>query len=375
LLQYVYDRSRERADDAALGGRLVLCGSAMSVMTELLSGTKPLRGRAIIDLRLLAFDYRTARAYWQIADVSTALCLDACLGGAPGYRALSLAPSPQSLDEFDTWVATTLLNPGLALYSRSETEYLLREDPRITHRALYYDVLSAVARGASTPSQIGSVLQRHRSAMIPPLDELEASGYVRRDEDLLKARKPTVTVSDPVIRFNQLITQPQADLVERDRAAEAWAGSRPTFQSKILGPHFKDIAREWTRSFAFDEAGLRLGPVGAAEISDPAARSRHQIDVLALEPGARARTAGTAVMLIGEAKATIAPCGLSDLARLEQLRELLTATGHPADHARLALYSRTGFRPDLERVAAQRADVLLISLEALYGDAQVLGLG
>lgn len=38
----------------------------MSLMSELLSGTKPLRGRAVLDVRLPAFDHRTAPAHWGI---------------------------------------------------------------------------------------------------------------------------------------------------------------------------------------------------------------------------------------------------------------------------------------------------------------------
>src|SRR5690606_32751881 len=76
LLQLLYDRSQS---GKAPGGRIVLCGSAMSVMGELLSGTKPLRGRAVLDLRLPAFDYRTAREHWQVPDAETALLVDACL--------------------------------------------------------------------------------------------------------------------------------------------------------------------------------------------------------------------------------------------------------------------------------------------------------
>jgi uncharacterized protein len=342
-------------------------------MTSLLAGTKPLRGRAVIDLRLPAFDYRTTRQFWQITDPGTALLLDACLGGAPGYRALSPGQSPQSGPEFGTWVVQTLLNPGLALYSRSETEYLLCEDPRITHKSLYYDVLSAAARGASTPSQIGSLLERPRTAMTGPLEVLESSGYLRKGEDLLRRHKPTITVADPVIRFNQLITSPQVDLVERGRAQEAWDNSQPTFQSKILGPHFEAIALEWTKAFASDEAGLQLGPAGSAEVVDAGARTRHEVDVLALEPGGRPQTAHCGIALIGEAKATVAARGLADLARLEGIRSLLTAQGHPSDTARLAIFSRSGFRADLTQAAASRSDVLLVDLAALYGLAPVVG--
>ncbi len=365
LIQHLYDRS---AQGSAPGGRIVLCGSAMTVMSQLLSGTKPLRGRAVVDLRLPAFDYRTSRQHWQIGDPRIALLVDACLGGAPGYRALAPGPSPQSDAEFDDWVTGTLLNPGLALYSRSEAEYLLREDPRITHKSLYYDILSAVARGASTPSQIGSLLQRQRAAMAAPMETLESSGYLRRADDLLKGRRPTVTVADPIIRFNQLITQPQVDLVERGRAKTAWTTSAPTFQSKILGPHFESLAREWTAAFAIDESSVQVGAVGSAEIADPESRTRYEVDVLALEPGERPMTAHSRIALIGEAKATVTPRGLTDLARLDHLRSLLTTQGHLADQAVLTLFSLHGFQSDLHQAAASRADVLLVSLAALYGD-------
>ena len=74
LLQQLYDeRQRGARADAGPGSRLILCGSAMSVMHELLSGTKPLRGRAVVDLRLGAFNYRDSRAFWQIEDPLTAL--------------------------------------------------------------------------------------------------------------------------------------------------------------------------------------------------------------------------------------------------------------------------------------------------------------
>ncbi len=84
---------------------------------------------------------------------------------------------------------------------------------------------------------------------------------------------PVITVADPVIRFNQLITLPLVDLVEHGRARLAWQQSRPTFHSKILGPHFEELARQWTRSFAPDETALRAGAVGSTEVPDPAAKT------------------------------------------------------------------------------------------------------
>jgi AAA+ ATPase superfamily predicted ATPase len=371
LLQLIYDRSQT---GTTVGGRIILCGSAMSVMSELLSGTKPLRGRAVLDLRLAAFDYRTSRAHWQIDDPTVALQVDAVLGGAPGYRPLAIGPAPQSDHDFGGWVQRTLLDPGRALYSRGEAEFLLREDPRITHRTLYYDVLSAVARGASTPAKIGALLERDRSAMVTPLEVLASTGYLRKEQDLIKTRHPVISVADPVIRFNQLITLPMADLAEHGRARQIWETSRPTYHSKILGPHFEETAREWARSFAPDETTLELGTVGPAEVADPRARSKHEVDVLVLAPGERPRTPRSTIALIGEAKATVRPRGVKELERLEHIRSLLNDLDHQADNAVLALFSLHGFHPDLRDAAARRRDVLLIDTGVLYGTNSALGL-
>ena len=53
--------ARSAAGEAPL--RLVLCGSAISVMAGLLSGTKALRGRGALEMKVKPFGYRDARAY------------------------------------------------------------------------------------------------------------------------------------------------------------------------------------------------------------------------------------------------------------------------------------------------------------------------
>ncbi|MBQ1090545.1 ATP-binding protein [Streptomyces sp. B93] len=321
LLQQLYDE-RQRGTGAGPGARVILCGSATSVMHELLSGTKPLRGRAVIDLRLKAFDYRASRAFWQIDDPLTALRVDAVLGGAPGYRPVAARPHPN--DGFDSWLTRTLLDPGRAVYSRTETEYLLREDPRITQHTLYYDILTAIAQGATTPTRIGAALERQRNAVTHPLDVLQSTGYIQREQDILRPRHPVITLADPVIR---------------------------TF----------------TRRYAHTLLpGGPPGPVGTTEVADPAARTKHEVDVIALALGERPQAPRARIALLGEAKATAARRGTGDLRRLEHIRALLTAQGYDTTGTTLALFSLHGFYPDLTESAASRDDLLLIDLEALY---------
>lgn len=362
LLQLRYDRSR--AGDGAAGGRVVLCGSAVSVMTTLLSGTKALRGRAAVDLRLAPFDLAATARYWEVADPQAALYLHATLGGSPGYRDLASIPAPQTLADFDTWVAGTVLNPGQALFSRSETEYLLREDPKFTGSTLHYAILNAVAAGASSPAKIGSLVERDRAALTRPLDALASAGFLRYERDPLWARRSVITLADPIVRFHNLITVGQQDLVETGRSAQAWQAAQPTFTSRILGPHFEHCARDWVRR-AGDPIRGGAGTVAATVVNDRAGRARYEIDVIALDRGAGGSR--TVIRLIGEAKATVARRGLSDLHRLERLKALLNDEGRDATDARLVVFSMAGFHPELVALAGRRPDVHLVDLPTLLG--------
>lgn len=366
LLQLIYDRSQ--ADEGHRGGRVVLCGSAMSVMTTLLSGTKALRGRAAIDLRMAPFDLPTTARLWDIADRPTALRLHAALGGSPGYRTLSPGEAPQSPAQFDDWVANSLLNPGQALFSRSEAEYLLREDPNFSGSTLHYGIINAVARGASSPAKIGGLLERDRTTLTRPLQALIDAGYLRHDDDPLVTRRPVITIADPIIRFHNLITVAQTDLVEAGRSAHAWQRAQNTFAAQILGPHFEACARHWFRQYASDEVRAGGSVVAAAVLNDRGGKAKHEIDVLGLD-----RTSNRAsIALIGEAKATVARRTVADLDGLDHLRTLLAEAGHDTSRARIALFATEGFHQDVIDTAKRRGDVLLADLNTIFGEPPVV---
>jgi hypothetical protein len=366
LLQLLYDQSQSGQGSGA--GRVIVCGSAMSVMNELLSGTKALRGRAAIDLRLHPFDLATSARHWEIADAPTALGVHAIFGGSPGYRDLAALPAPQGPAEFDSWVAGTVLDPRQALFSGSESEYLLREDPRFTGSALHYSIINAVAGGATSPARIGALLEHPRTTLARPVDALVSAGYLSRDDDPLWERRPVITVADPIVRFHNLITVPQRDLVETGRSAEAWQRSRPTYASRVLGPHFEQCARDWLRAQADPALRGEAGQVTATVVNDSRGQAKHEIDVVALD-----KRAGRAVIhLVGEAKATVTRRGMADLDRLDRLRELLAEQGHDTRSTRSAVFSLAGFQPGLVDTARRRGDVLLVDLPTLVGLAEPL---
>src|ERR1700756_2387686 len=89
--------------------RLLLCGSAMSVMGGLLSGRAPLRGRAGLELVVQPFRYTEAARFWEISDPRLAVLVHAVVGGTPAYRReLVRQDAPAGLADFDAWVTRTV---------------------------------------------------------------------------------------------------------------------------------------------------------------------------------------------------------------------------------------------------------------------------
>jgi uncharacterized protein len=347
--------------------RLVLCGSAISVMGDLLSGTRALRGRAALELRVRPFGYRDAREYWGIGLPAAAFAHSAIVGGTPGYRELVPDPRiPEDPGQLGEWLARNVLRPSMPLFD--EARRVVHEDPRIRDTAAYSSVLAAVAAGESSPTKIGGLLGRPATSLAHQLATLASAGFIDRRHDLLLDRRPVVTVADPMVRFHQLVIEPYLADLEAGRARQVWAEAAHTVESKIYGPHFEALAAEWVAGYAAAEAGLAVGPVGQTVIACREHRSSHEIDVLALARGSRPRTPGAPVAFIGEAKHRDRRPGLAELRRLQHLRELLTAAGHDASDAVLGLFSATGFTEEVgDEAFGSQGKILLAPLEMLYG--------
>ena len=368
IVQGLYDRIGPGATHSVPALKLILCGSAISVMSGLLSGTKALRGRGALELRIKPFGYRDARAYWGIEDLGAAFRHNALIGGTPGYRELAPDPRfPESAGRVGTWLGRNVLRPSVPLFS--EAERVVHEDPRIRDSAAYGSILAAVAAGESSPTKIGGLLGRPATSLNCHLGMLEAAGFLERRQDLLLERRPVITLTDPIVRLHHLVIEPYLGDLEAGRAERVWAETRHTVESKILGPHFEELARGWTARYAQDEAGLEVGAVGQSVISCREHRSGHEIDVLALARGVRPRTTGAPVVFLAEAKSRERGPGLAELRRLEHLRDLLGAAGHDASGASLGLFSTIGFSSELAAEATRSGGgIRLIGLEEIYGE-------
>lgn len=346
--------------------RMLLCGSAMSVMGGLLASTAPLRGRAQLELVVRPFGYRAAADFWGVGgEPALAARLHAVLGGTPAYRRQFLADDvPAGPDDFDDWICRTVLSPFSPLFR--EARYLLAEETDIRDTALYHSVLAAVAQGNTTRGGIAGYIGRKSVDISHPLNVLEDSHLLRREADAFRPGKSRYRSTEPLINFYEAVMRPAWAQLESGQAAEVWAQSAERFAAQVAGPHFETLCREYVLGSGRSLLGTALGQIGSGVVTDPKARRQIQVDVAVVEPG----SGGTrpSVSLLGEAKwGTV--MGLNHLERLGRARQILAGRGMDTTRCGLACFSAAGFS-DALRAEAGRGDVLLIGLDELYGHAQ-----
>lgn len=364
-LPSLLQRFIDRTSDSGGALRLILCGSALSVMAGLLEGTRALRGRASTDVVVRTFDYRTAAEFWGIDDPSVAFLVHSVVGGTPGYRDLLPSSPPRRPSDLSKWLAAGPLSPASALFR--EDEYLLTEERSLSDRALYHAVVAAIASGNTNQAAVAQALGRVQRSVQHPLRNLEDAGFIDAIDDALRSRRPVYRIADPIVRFHHVVTRRDLARFEDRRTDEAWNDAQPRFRTHVLGPHFESIAREFTFRFASTSTtGGPVASVGPAVVNDTAGRTQHEVDVVAL---ARESDGSSRVLAIGEAKHTSSKRTLNDLARLDHLRALIARKRPSAIDGKLLLFSASGFEHNLRSAAGKRADVELIDLDRLYTGA------
>ncbi|MFJ9178064.1 ATP-binding protein [Streptomyces sp. NPDC102360] len=343
--------------------RLLLCGSALSFMGRLLSGNAPLRGRAGLELVVPTLDFRQAADFWDAPDPHTALLTHAIVGGTPAYRReFTQGDTPAGPHDFDAWVIRAVLNPARPLFR--EGRYLLAEEPDLHDTALYHSVLAAIADGNHARGGIADRLGRKATDLAHPLSVLQGVGMITHEPDAFRRNRSAYRISEPLIAFYHAVMRPAwGDLERPGRAETVWKHLQPTFRSKILGPHFEQICREWARWHAAPEThGGHPTSVASGTVNDPTARTSHKIDVAVHGEDDHGRAT---LLSIGEAKWNDR-MGKAHLQRLHHIRTLLIARGAATPATRLHLYSGTGFTADLHHLTATDPTVQLVDAARLY---------
>jgi uncharacterized protein len=343
--------------------RLLLCGSAMTFMGTLLSGSAPLRGRAGLELLVPTLDYQLAAQFWGITDPTLAVKVHAIVGGTPAYRReFARDDTPADSGDFDSWVQRTVLNSASPLFR--EARYLLAAEAELRDMGLYHSVLAAIADGNGTRGNIARYIGRKSGDLAHPLNVLMDCGLVLRRSDAFRENQTTYEIAEPLVTFYHAVMRPiWSDLAHTRNPARLWERSQPRFTANVLGNHFEQLARHWTRYFAPEEiVGGFPSSVEPGTVNDPASKKTRQVDVVASGPRNDCET----LLAIGEVK-WHETMGLHHLDRLRHIRGLLTAQGRPgAATARLLCFSGAGFSAELGNEASRAGDVRLLTPADLY---------
>ena len=353
-----------RAQREGSRSRLLLCGSAMTFMGTLLAGNAPLRGRAGLELVVPTLDYQLAAQFWNVTDPVLAIKVHAIVGGTPAYRReFARDDSPADAADFDGWVQRTVLNRASPLFR--EARYLLAAETELQDMALYHSVLAAIADGNTTSGGIASYIGRKSGDLAHPLNVLMDCGLIYRQPDAFRANRSTYEIAEPLITFYHGVMRPiWSDLAHTRNPARLWERSEPRFTSNVLGPHFEQLCRHWTRFFAPEEiTGGFPARVEPGTVNDPASKKTRQIDVAAFAADDGGQEA---ILALGEAK-WHETMGVAHLERLRHIRGLLTAQGRRgAGTARLLCFSGAGFTAELRDEAARSGEVRLLTPADLY---------
>lgn len=339
---------------------LVLSGSEIAAMERLASGSQPLYGRFTLALKLQPFDYFDAARMLPGRPPREAALLYGALGGLPRYLA-AVEPAASVAVE----LTRLLLAPTgeVAL----QVEHVVDQEQGIRSPAEYQAVLTAVADGATLLVEIAQRAGLEERTARRVLDVLERLALVRRERNFAAPPKAPwhFRIADNAVRFWYRFVHANRSRLAMGDIAEVWSGRVAPFLDDYMGKVFEQVCRE-----GYLRHHGAWGLPGAAEWARWEGHDRNrrpiEIDLVGRLDDGR--------VLTGEIKWSSRPLGSEIHARLVRNLDDLSRSGQgwakdalsPDRGAGHIYFSGDGFEDDFRRLASERNDIRLVTLDELY---------
>lgn len=328
--------------------KLVLCGSMIAHMEDLLAERNPLYGRKTMAMDLGQLPARDAAQFFPRYSAEDRLMAHAIFGGVPHYLQLC---DPEARLE-DNVVRLLLSSAGTLV---DEPTVLLQAELRDIQR--YASILVAIADGCTKYGEIlGRVKEisesRTLGQYVEKLERMRLIRIVRSMDASPKERDRRYFVADPLVAFWHRFVRPNLSSVAQGFGRDVWRHQIVPQFREFMGGAFEEVCREHSRRHSQE----RL-PAPAQEIGQIWAPN-YDIDVAGrLLDGS---------MLFGECKWSEKEVGEGVLDRLAE-RADLTSYGRGNDRRHFVLYARTGFTESVRRRAASDPRIILHTPDTILG--------
>jgi uncharacterized protein len=327
---------------------LVLCGSRISFMEELLAERNPLHGRQTLELDLGPLTFREAAAFFPGWTPDDRLYAYGTFGGIPYY--LDLCDPEVGLEQN---IRENILDKGAPL--SDEPNHILQAELQTVAR--YATIMRAIADGSTTTREIiGRVHEIRDSAQLAPyIQKLEALRLIRIVRSLDAAereRDRRFYLDDPFLAFWYRFCLPNLSALSAGHGAEVYRTNILPALDAYMGEVFEWICRDFVRLHAREIVPASAREVGKIWAAD------YDVDVAATLLDGR--------VLAGECKWWKDPVGENVLARLKE-NAARSAYFRDGEEPHYLLFSRNGFTPRLEERSAREANLHLVGLDRLLG--------
>lgn len=336
IIQKFWDSGAPRTGNL----KLLLCGSLISHMEELLAERNPLYGRKTLALDLSPLSFREVAQFVTRLKAEDKLVTCSLFGGIPFY--LQLLDRGATLP--NNIIRLLLTQTGSLV---DEPVVLLQSELREVSR--YASVLAAIADGCTKHGDIiGRVKEISDSrALSPYLEKLERMRLVRIVKSMdatPKERDRRYFVADPLVAFWYRFVQPNLSSVAQGFGPEVWKHQIAPKLDEFMGVAFEEICREHARRFSQEKCSAPAQEIGRIWHAD------YDIDI------AGKLLDGT--MIYGECKWWRELVGENIL---DELIERASRTNYGRDNLKrqFVLYARTGFTPALQRRATNQPGIVL----------------
>ena len=318
---------------------LVVSGSALTLMEELLEGARPMFGRAAYRPLVDPFDYRDAALFAPSLSAEDHLRRFAVLGGTAQYQVWA------GTSGLPTILTERILTKDESLFE--EPLQLIRGEDEIREPGNYYAILRAIAEGATQFSEIQASSKVSSGQLLTKrLARLERLSYIEERRPVAGNGRPIWALADQYFAFWFRYVYPNRSRLQRGRTHEVAAQVLADLDN-LMGSCFEQVCRDWASRYSTAEEFA-----GASEIGAYWTRTHDvEIDVVA-----RTKRGYSA---LGSCKWST-KADTHDLDRLVKSRDTIKGAGN----ASLWIFAR-GFHPALEKRAAAE-DVRLVSAGDLY---------